>query len=107
MPQIDVSWDYSLWLEWYDDEGGLCDGPDFEDVLPGSLLRRIYAWVDEMNVVYGWLGEDESMEVPEVVARRVHQELVDIRAEIQALGFRVTPLDEWWVRAAEDDDSGL
>lgn len=84
----------------------LCDGSDFEDVLPESLLR-IYAWVDEMNEVYGWLGEGESVEVPEVVARRVHHKLVDIRAEIQALGFRVTPRDECWVRAAADDDAGL
>ncbi len=68
MPQIEVSWDYTLILEWSDGEGVLCVGPEFEDVLPGSLLRRIYAWVDEMNEVYGWMGEDESVEVPEVVA---------------------------------------
>lgn len=105
MAQIEVSWDYTLWLEWYDDAGNLCDGPDFEDIFPRSLLKKISAWVDEMEEVYGGLGEGERVDVPEAVAKQVHQNLVNIRAEIQALGYRVTPIDEWWVHSAAEDDS--
>lgn len=52
------------------------------------------------------LGEGERVEVPEAAAKEVHQHLINIRADIQALGYRVTPIDEWWVRAAAEDDSG-
>ncbi|MCL6423839.1 hypothetical protein Bequi_10665 [Brachybacterium sp. JHP9] len=100
MSEIELSWDYCMILEWRDSSGHWCEGPAFEGVFPPTLMQRISAWTSTMDEAYGPMGNDEEANLPEGRAEQIYQALLGIRAEIEALGFAVVPLDEWWVRAA-------